>query len=111
MGVVPRSQFLDVSQEDPSPQRDRRQPGQVLLESQDQAFGHGDAAVLTKNQGHFNRAVARVTGESVETIARRGFVLLTPVPFEREPRYTSYDDFLGDACTSTRPQARNRAAE
>ena len=62
------------------------------------------------NQNKFNRAVARATGESVETIAHCGFVLLTPVPFEREPRHADYDEFLGDVCTPARRQARNRAA-
>ena len=61
-------------------------------------------------QNDFNRAVARATGESVETIAHRGFVLLTPAPFEREPRRVSYEDFLRSAPTSGRPQTRNRAA-
>ena len=32
------------------------------------------------NRKDFNLAVARATGESIETIAHRGFVLLTPVP-------------------------------
>lgn len=59
------------------------------------------------NQNDFNRAVAKATGESIETIAHRGFVLLTPAPFEREPRYASYDDFLGDV--NTHP-TRNRTA-
>jgi len=48
MPVVPRNQFQELSPEDPSSQRDQRQPGKVLLERQDQAFGHGDAAMLTK---------------------------------------------------------------
>ena len=62
------------------------------------------------NHNNFNRAVARATGESVETIAHRGFVLLTPVPFERESRHARYDDFLGDTCTSARSQTKNRVA-
>ena len=49
MPVVTRSQFYDFSQEAPSLQRDQRQPGEVLLEREDQAFGHGDAAVLTES--------------------------------------------------------------
>lgn len=42
-------------------------------------------------QTELDRAVARATGESVRTIARRGFVPLTPVPFEREPRVVDWD--------------------
>ena len=62
------------------------------------------------NQNEFNRAVAHATGESVETIACRGFALLRHVPFERERRHLSYDDFIGDVRTSARPQARSSAA-
>lgn len=62
------------------------------------------------NRNEFNRAVARATGESVETIARRGFALLRPIPVEREPQCASYDDFLGNVRTSARPQARKLAA-
>ncbi len=62
------------------------------------------------NRNNFNRAVARATGESVETIAHRGFVLLTPVPFEREPRRASYEDFLRSTCSSGRLRTRSRAA-
>ena len=42
-------------------------------------------------QAELNRAVARATGESIRRIARRGFVLLTPVPVEREPRVVDWD--------------------
>jgi hypothetical protein len=62
------------------------------------------------NQTDFHRAVAKATGESVETIAHRGFVLLTPVPFEREPRRVDYEEFLGEVCKPAGRQARNRAA-
>ena len=65
---------------------------------------------MTVNHNDFNRSVAKVTGESVETIAHRGFVLLTPVPFEREPRRASYEDFLRGTCSSGRPETRSRAA-
>jgi hypothetical protein len=36
-------------------------------------------------QDELDRAVAAKTGESVNTISQRGFVLLTPGPIEREP--------------------------
>ena len=35
-------------------------------------------------QTEMNREVAAVTGESVATIAKMGFVPLTPVPYERD---------------------------
>jgi hypothetical protein len=62
------------------------------------------------NQNDFNRAVAKATGESAGTIARRGFVMLTPVPFERERQKVDYHDFLEDVSASAHPQAKNRAA-
>ena len=62
------------------------------------------------NQNDFNRAVAKATGESAATIARRGFVLLTPAPFEREPHKVDYDDFLEGVSASAHPQAKTRAA-
>ena len=65
---------------------------------------------MTMNQNDFNRAVAKATGESAETIARRGFVLLTPVPFEHEPNRVDYDDFLEGLSASAHPRERKRAA-
>jgi hypothetical protein len=64
---------------------------------------------MTMNQKDFNRAVAKATGESAATIARRGFVLLTPAPCEREPHRVDYDDFLESVSVLAHPQARNRA--
>ena len=43
-------------------------------------------------QAELNRAVAQATGESVETIARMGFVPLTSVPVEREPLVVDWDE-------------------
>lgn len=37
-------------------------------------------------QSELNRAVASVTGETVQTIADMGFVPLTPLSVEREPQ-------------------------
>ena len=42
-------------------------------------------------QADLNRQVARATGESVKTIAERGFVPLTSVPVEREPQTVDWD--------------------
>jgi hypothetical protein len=43
-------------------------------------------------QADLDRAVAAATGESVNTISRRGFVLLTPTPTEREPLVVDWDE-------------------
>ena len=37
-------------------------------------------------QAELDRAIATKTGESRNTIAQRGFVLLRPLPVEREPK-------------------------
>jgi len=44
------------------------------------------------NQSELDQAVARATGESVRTIARMGFVPLTPIPIEREPLVAHWDE-------------------
>ena len=62
------------------------------------------------NQRDFNRAVARATGESIDTIAQRGFVLLRAVPFEREPRSDQDNEDLGAVPASARRAAKRRAA-
>ena len=36
-------------------------------------------------QAELNRAVARATGESIDTILSLGFVPLTPMPYECDP--------------------------
>ena len=45
-------------------------------------------------QAEMNREVAAATGESVSTIAKMGFVPLTPVPYERdrEPLVVDWDE-------------------
>ena len=45
-------------------------------------------------QAEMNRDVAAATGESIATIARMGFVPLTPTPFEqdREPLVVDWDE-------------------
>ena len=62
------------------------------------------------NQHDFNRAVARATGESIDTIAQRGFVLLRAVPFEREPRSDEDNEDLETVPASARRAAKRRAA-
>lgn len=45
-------------------------------------------------QAEMNREVARMTGEEMATIVQRGFVPLTPIPYERdrEPFVVDWDD-------------------
>ena len=45
------------------------------------------------NQADLNRAVAEATGETVATIAERGFTLLTRTPVEREPLVMDWDTY------------------
>jgi hypothetical protein len=42
-------------------------------------------------QAELNREVAYATGESVDTIAQMGFVVLTRIPIEREPLRIDWD--------------------
>ncbi len=44
---------------------------------------------MTHNE--LNRAVARATGESVAVISGMGFVALTSIPREREPKSIDWD--------------------
>ena len=62
------------------------------------------------NQRDFNHAVARATGESIDTIAQRGFVLLRAIPFEREPRTAQDHEHLGAVPASARRPPKRRAA-
>jgi hypothetical protein len=50
-------------------------------------------------QAELDRAVAEATGESVHTISRRGFVLLTPDPIDREPLVTDWDELDAERVT------------
>ena len=43
-------------------------------------------------QSELNRRVATITGETVNEIARRGFVPLTSQPCEREPLTIDWDE-------------------
>ncbi len=44
-------------------------------------------------QSELNRAVAQATGETVQTIAKLGFVPLTTIPIEREPLMVDWDQW------------------
>ena len=62
-------------------------------------------------QAELNRQVARATGESVDTIARMGFVMLTSGPIEREPQTVDWDQLDTDRRVSFhRPSIQPAAA-
>jgi hypothetical protein len=60
-------------------------------------------------QHALNRAVARATGESVSTIARRGFSLLRVGPVEREPLVIDWDQ-LDEQRYGMLPDRQHRSA-
>ena len=43
-------------------------------------------------QTELNQMVAQATGETISTVSGMGFVPLTPVPYEREPRTVDWDN-------------------
>jgi hypothetical protein len=47
-------------------------------------------------QAELDRAVAEATGESLRTVARRGFSLLTHNPIELEPLTVDWDELDDD---------------
>jgi hypothetical protein len=47
-------------------------------------------------QAELDRAVADATGESLETVRLRGFVMLTPSPVEREPLVVDWDELANN---------------
>ena len=59
-------------------------------------------------QSELNRAVAKITGESVSTISGMGFVPLMAVPYEREPKTVNWDE--ADATRNVWLQVRRRRA-
>ncbi len=62
-------------------------------------------------QAELNRQVARATGESVDTIARMGFVMLTGIPIEREAQTIDWDQLNADRRVSFhRPRVQPTAA-
>jgi hypothetical protein len=60
-------------------------------------------------QAQLNRAVARVTGESMDTIQHLGFVPLTGIPTERTPLIVDWDR-LDSQRYSIFPQRRQQTA-
>ena len=62
-------------------------------------------------QTELDRAVAEATGETVATIAQRGFSLLTAGPVEREPLTMDWDAFDEERFVPfTRPRLHQPAA-
>ena len=62
-------------------------------------------------QAELDREVAQATGESVDTIAEMGFVVLTRIPIEREPRRIDWDRLDANRRVSLhRPRVRACAA-
>ena len=62
-------------------------------------------------QAELNREVAQATGESVDTIAQMGFVVLTRISIEREPLRIDWDRLDADRRVSLhRPRVRACAA-
>jgi hypothetical protein len=60
-------------------------------------------------QNELNRAVARATGESVAVISSRGFIPLTSIPQEREPRAIDWDEVDQVRRISLQPRRRRAA--
>jgi hypothetical protein len=60
-------------------------------------------------QNELNRAVARATGESVSVISSMGFVPLTNVPEEREPRSIDWDETQQTRRISFQPRRKRPA--
>ena len=58
-------------------------------------------------QAELNREVARATGESVRTIASRGFSPLTPTPVEREPLVVDWDEVQSERHVEMFPPRRH----
>ena len=59
-------------------------------------------------QRDLNRAIARATGEDIDTISRMGFVELQSVPFEREPQFVDWDDVDAGRNVAVLPQRSRR---
>ena len=59
-------------------------------------------------QRDLKRAIARATGEDIDTISRMGFVELQSVPFEREPQFVDWDDVDAGRNVAVLPQRSRR---
>ena len=55
-------------------------------------------------QAELNRAIARATGESVSVIAGMGFVPLSDLPYEQEPRTVDWEECDGSRGVSLVPR-------
>ena len=62
------------------------------------------------SQHELNREISRATGEDLATIAGRGFVELTPIPFEREPLTMNWDEHDIEHNVAVIPQRRRQRA-
>lgn len=60
-------------------------------------------------QNELNRAVARATGESMSVISGMGFVPLTSLPQEREPRTVDWDQTEQTRRISFQPRRKRPA--
>ena len=60
-------------------------------------------------QRDLNRAIARATGEDIDTISRMGCVELQSVPFEREPQFVDWDDVDAGRNVAVLPQRSRRS--
>ena len=58
------------------------------------------------SQRELNRAVSKATGEDLSTIAGMGFVELTAIPIEREPRVLDWDEYDLERNVAVIPQRR-----
>jgi len=57
-------------------------------------------------QNELNRAVARATGESVSLISGMGFVALSNIPYEREPKSVDWDRIDQSRWVSFQPRRK-----
>jgi len=57
-------------------------------------------------QTELNRAVAKATGESLSTISSMGFVPLTGIPIEHEPKTVNWDEADTDRKVCLQPHRR-----
>lgn len=58
------------------------------------------------SQRELNRAISNATGEDIATIAGMGFVELTAIPIEREPRVLDWDEYDLEHNVAVIPQRR-----
>lgn len=73
--------------------------------------GHGFSfRKFAMTQRDLNRAIARATGDDINTIARLGFVELRDIPFESEgPHIVDWDALDAERGVAVIPQHSSRA--